>query len=228
MIYKKVVEGIFQERPNRFIALVEIHGKVETCHVRNTGRCRELLLPGAKVYLEEAENPLRKTRYSLIGVNKHGLLINMDSQAPNQLVWEWIRKGNFAPEVILLKPETKYKNSRFDFYVETPEARHFIEVKGVTLEEDGITSFPDAPTARGRKHLWELVAAQEEGFCCHIFFVVQMEGATGFRPNRENDPQFAEALRAAVERGIDVKVLTCKVTPESVFIDGEIKNLQFE
>lgn len=226
MVYQNVVEGIFLSRPNRFIAYVEVNGTEEKCHVKNTGRCKELLIPGSVVYLEVSDNPQRKTKFSLIAVRKGNLLINMDSQAPNKVVHEWIASGKFLPGVTLIRPESKFRDSRFDFYVEAEGKRHFIEVKGVTLEEQGEVSFPDAPTERGCKHLHELVLAQKEGFCSHVIFVVQMEEACCFRPNEQNDPAFAQALRAAVESGVDVKVLTCKVTPNSLKIDKSIKNMQ--
>lgn len=227
MMYQNVCEGIFLSRPNRFIAHVEINGRKEVCHVKNTGRCRELLVPGATVYLEHSNNPERKTKFSLIAVKKGDLLINMDSQAPNKAVQEWITEGSFLPDVTLLRPETRFHDSRFDFYLEAGGERHFVEVKGVTLEKEGEVSFPDAPTVRGSKHLRELAMAQESGYQCHVVFVVQMERALRFRPNRENDPEFADALRFAADRGVDVKVLTCAVTPDSLRISKAVKDLQY-
>lgn len=226
MVYQKVVEGVFLSRPNRFIAYVEVNGTEEKCHVKNTGRCKELLAPGAVVYLEVSDNPQRKTKFSLIAVRKGNLLINMDSQAPNKVVHEWIASGKFLPGVTLIRPESNFRDSRFDFYVEAAGEKHFVEVKGVTLEEHGEVSFPDAPTERGCKHLHELVLAQKEGFSSHVIFVVQMEEASCFRPNEQNDPAFADALRVAAKSGVDVKVLTCKVTPNSLKIDKTIKNMQ--
>ena len=172
MKYQEVKKGIFLSRPNRFIAHVMIDGTEEICHVKNTGRCRELLQPGVVVYLEKSRNPARKTRFSLVAVEKGQRLINMDSQAPNAAAKEWIASGRLFSPVTLLRPETKYGDSRFDFYAESGEQRHFIEVKGVTLEENGVVRFPDAPTQRGAKHLRELCRCQQEGFQAHVLFVV--------------------------------------------------------
>ena len=172
MRYKKIVEGRFLERPNRFIACVEIDGRVETVHVKNTGRCRELLIPGAVVYLEESDNPSRRTAFDLVAVEKGKRLINMDSQAPNKAVGEWLIHGGLFEDVILVKPEVKYGNSRFDFYVETTSEKIFIEVKGVTLEENGVVRFPDAPSGRAVKHVQELVEARRGGFRVFVLFVI--------------------------------------------------------
>ena len=248
MKYKKIVSGIFRARPNRFIAHVEIDGQLEVCHVKNTGRCRELLLPGATVFLEVADNPNRKTKYDLIGVKKkrlldakqadmatpygetavESLLVNMDSQAPNIAVGEWLRAGNLFPDATLIKGEKTYKKSRFDFYIETPDVdgslhKIFLEVKGVTLENDGVVSFPDAPTERGVKHIEELVAAMEDGYEAYILFVVQMEGMKYFRPNDETHPAFGDALRKAARAGVQILAYECNVTEDEMMIAAPIK-----
>ena len=213
MNYKKVVEGQFISRPNRFIAHIKIDGEVQVCHVKNTGRCRELLVPGATVFLEESDNPNRKTKYDLIAVYKGDMLINMDSQAPNKVFYEWA-KDYFKPDFI--KPEFTYKNSRFDCYMEKDGEKIFVEVKGVTLENDGVVSFPDAPTERGIKHLLELCDATKNGYTCYVFFIVQMKGVRYFEPNRERHPEFAKALKFAKENDVHIKCLDCDVTPDSL------------
>ena len=268
MKYNQVVPGTFLQRPNRFIAHVLINGKEEICHVKNTGRCRELLIPGCTVYCAVSNNPQRKTKYDLIAVEKsienqivfansgipsqrvkstpevHStLLVNMDSQAPNAAVKEWLRSGA-SPfgKIDFLKPEYKYGNSRFDFYLEcktetkrtgtaptpteneTPHPRKiFLEVKGVTLEDNGVVLFPDAPTERGVKHVRELIRCLEEGFETYVLFVVQMERALYFTPNRKTHPQFADALCDAQKAGVQLLAYTCKVTPDEMKIDKELK-----
>ena len=227
MQYPSIVTGTFRSRPNRFIALVDIDGVEQVCHVKNTGRCRELLLPGSKVILAQASNPARKTKYDLIAVYKGDLLINMDSQAPNAAVGEWLQNGGlFAlPQnqdgqlgsyLRTLRPETKYCNSRFDFYLESDTCRMFLEVKGVTLEEDGVLLFPDAPTERGVKHLRELIAVTREGYRAGVLFVLQMEQARLFMPNRQMHPEFAQALKEAADAGVLVLAMNCHVTPDSM------------
>lgn len=212
MKYGKIIEGKFISRPNRFIAIVEIEGREEVVHVKNTGRCRELLVPGATVYLEDSENEKRKTRYDLVSVRKGNLLINMDSQAPNKIFYEWAAKSGFFGNITLLKPEHTYKNSRFDCYIEAEDGRKIlVEVKGVTLEEDGIVRFPDAPTERGVKHLRELSEAVAEGYEAYVFFIIQMSPVRHFEPNEERHPQFADALRDAAECGVKVRALDCSV-----------------
>ena len=278
MKYNQVVPGTFLQRPNRFIAHVLINGKEEICHVKNTGRCRELLIPGCTVYCAVSDNPQRKTKYDLIAVEKiiesqtifanagitsqygkstpeaHStLLVNMDSQAPNAAVKEWLRSGA-SPfgNIDFLKPEYKYGNSRFDFYLEcktetkrtgvssnstekteamqapteneiTHPRKIFLEVKGVTLEDNGVVLFPDAPTERGVKHVRELIRCHEEGFETYVLFVVQMERALYFTPNRKTHPQFADALRDAQKAGVQLLAYTCKVTPDEMNIDKELK-----
>lgn len=216
MRYHAVTAGRFLSRPNRFIAHVETPAGVETVHVKNTGRCRELLIPGATVYLEESANPARKTRYDLIAVEKGDRLINMDAQAPNRVFEEWARGGGFLPELSLLRPETTYRNSRFDFYWESSAERGFVEVKGVTLEEDGVVRFPDAPTLRGVKHLQELEEARRAGYRTAVCFVIQMENVSWFEPNDRTHPAFGAALRHAAEAGVEVLAMECRVTPEEL------------
>ena len=197
MKYERIEIGRFIERPNRFIAYVEIAGKKETVHVKNTGRCAELLTPNASVYVQRAENPDRKTQWDLIGVKKGKRMINMDSQIPNKVVEEWIKQGNLFPDAIVIRPEKTYRKSRFDLYVEEGDRKIFVEVKGVTLEENGIVKFPDAPTERGIKHIEELCEATKEGYEAYIFFVIQMKGVRYFTPNMETQPTFGEALKRA-------------------------------
>ena len=219
MRYNSVVPALFLDRPNRFVAHVELDGRTETVHVKNTGRCRELLLPGARVILSAGENPGRKTRWDLVAVYKGDMLINMDSQAPNAAAAGLLRRLFPGCE---LYPEKRYVNSRFDFYLEQGERRIFAEVKGVTLERDGIAMFPDAPTERGRKHLLELADAAEAGYEAYVLFLIQMKGCRAFMPNRETDPAFAAALREARDRGVGVLCYDCMVTEDSMTADEEV------
>lgn len=220
MHYSNCTAGTFLSRPNRFVAQVALDGRTETCHVKNTGRCRELLIPGCRVYLTRSDNPARKTKYDLIAVEKetvHGpLLINMDAQAPNHVFEAWARAGRFRPGLTLLRPETVYGASRFDFYWETGTDRGFVEVKGVTLEEDGVARFPDAPTLRGVKHLEELIAARQAGYQAALCFIVQFSGAKYVTPNDTTHPQFGQALRRAAAAGVEVFALGCAVTPDTL------------
>jgi len=218
MKYKSIVEGRFLERPNRFIAKVEINDRVETVHVKNTGRCKELLQPGTKVFLEKSANQNRSTTYDLVAVQKGERLINMDSQAPNYAVGEWLRQGGLFRHVKLVRPETKYGNSRFDFYVETEREKIFIEVKGVTLENDGVVRFPDAPSDRAVKHVQELIEAKHAGYRVFVLFVVQMEDVKFFTPNRDTHPAFADALAQASEKGVEVRAYDCSVLADSMEI----------
>jgi sugar fermentation stimulation protein A len=278
MKYNQVMPGTFLQRPNRFIAHVEINGRKEICHVKNTGRCHELLIPGCTVYCAVSDNPQRKTKFDLIAVEKNiesqtifantgtpsqkikqspeknsTLLVNMDSQAPNAAVKEWLRSG-VSPfgNIDFMKPEYKYGNSRFDFYLEcktetkrtgvssnstekteamqaptenetTRSRKIYLEVKGVTLEDNGVVLFPDAPTERGVKHVRELIRCREEGFETYVLFVVQMERALYFTPNRKTHPQFADALCDAQNAGVQLLAFTCKVTPDEMNIDKELK-----
>ncbi len=219
MRYKHTVRGRFISRPNRFIAYAEVDGEVKVCHVKNTGRCRELLLPGATVILESSADPRRRTAYDLIAVYKGDKLINMDSQAPNKVFGEWLAVTDYFGELTLIKPECKFGNSRLDFYLETAERRIFVEVKGVTLEKDGVTLFPDAPTQRGVKHLGELIEARRCGFEAYIFFVIQMQDCTGFEANRETDGAFADALERARADGVKVRAVNCRVKEDLLEID---------
>ena len=222
MKYERIETGFFLERPNRFIAYIEIAGQKETVHVKNTGRCAELLQPGATVYVQKADNPERKTQWDLIGVKKGKRMINMDSQIPNKVVEEWIRKGNLFPDAALIKPETTYKQSRFDLYLEEGERKIFIEVKGVTLEQDGVVKFPDAPTERGVKHLNELCEAVKDGYEAYVFFVIQMKGVKYFTPNMKTHAAFGEALRNVQEQGVHILAYDCKVTKDSIEIGQEV------
>ncbi len=215
MKYGNVVRGEFVSRPNRFIANVIIDGNPAVAHVKNTGRCKELLLPGAEVYLEKADNPQRKTAYDLIAVRKsNGLLINIDSQAPNKAVREWLDQQSFD----LIRPEYIYGNSRIDFYLEKGNRRYLLEVKGCTLEKDGIGYFPDAPTERGAKHIRELEKAASEGYISVVAFVIQMDGISEVLPNSETDPEFANALEEAKESGVAELFLMCLTEPDTLNI----------
>ena len=223
MQYQRIKQGIFRARPNRFVAHVEVDGQVEICHVKNTGRCRELLVPGATVYLEESANPARKTRYDLVTVRKGDRIINMDSQAPNKLFAEWAQAGKFRPDLTVLRGETTYSNSRFDFYWESSESKGFVEVKGVTLEEDGVVRFPDAPTQRGVKHLEELIQAKAAGYEAAVCFVIQMDRVAWFAPNDRTHPEFGEALRRAAEAGVEILALDCNVAVGRVEIGNPVE-----
>jgi len=220
--YHGITQGRFLCRPNRFVAEVEIGGERCRCHVKNTGRCRELLVEGARVILQCAGESIRKTRYDLIAVEKDGMLINIDSQAPNRVLGEWARESGFFGELTHIRPECTYHSSRFDFYLEAGERRIFAEVKGVTLEQDGIVLFPDAPTERGIKHIRELIEAAREGYEAYLFFVVQMERCHLFMPNRATHPAFADMLAEAAEQGVSIHALCCRVTEDSLNILDEI------
>ena len=222
MQYENIRPAVFLSRPNRFIAKVEVDGREETVHVKNTGRCKELLVYGRTVWLEEGKNPNRKTKYDLIAVDKDGLLVNMDAQAPNKVFAEWAQSGNFVSGLTLLRPETTWGKSRFDFFWETGERRGFVEVKGCTLEEDGFCRFPDAPTERGVKHLNELAACMAEGYEATVCFVIQMEGMKQFSPNDATHPAFGDALRAAHAAGVQVLAVGCHVEPDSLTITHAI------
>ena len=222
MRYTNIMAGKFLARPNRFIAHVEIAGREEIVNVKNTGRCKELLLPGATVYVQHFPEGKRKTKYDLIAVEKENILINMDSQAPNKVLQEWLMEQEPFGKITYLKPECKHRDSRFDFYLETEAKKMFIEVKGVTLEEKGVVMFPDAPTERGVKHVQELCHSLEQGYEAAIVFVVQMSGMRYFTPNRRTHAAFAEALERAEACGVRMLALSCEVTPESLAINGEI------
>ena len=223
MRYEKVIQGRFLNRPNRFIAEVEVNGKIERVHVKNTGRCRELLVPGCTCFLSDSGNPERKTRYDLIAVQKGELLINMDSQVVNAVAEEYLKKGTLFSKDALIRREVTYGKSRFDFYIEEGARKIFLEVKGVTLENAGTASFPDAPTERGVKHLNELIAATKEGFESYVFFVIQMKGVTRFTPNDFTHPEFGETLREAEKQGVKILAMDCLVTPDSLTVDEKVK-----
>lgn len=228
MKYKKVVQGIFVERPNRFVAKCIIEGKEVSVHVKNTGRCQELLKKGVKVFLEDFRGRMgnRKMEFSLITVEKQPTmnLVNMDSQAPNKVVMEGLQGGTLSLEgmgkLSVVKPERTYKDSRFDFYVEDINGqRAFIEVKGVTLENDGLAGFPDAPTVRGKKHLSHLIDAKENGYLAYVVFVIQMKNMISFSPNFTNDPEFSKELIRARDRGVEIIAIDCKVTGDTLELD---------
>lgn len=223
MKYNNITQGLFISRPNRFIAKVNIDGEEQTVHVKNTGRCRELLKENAVVFLEKSSNPNRKTQYDLISVYKGDMLINMDSQSPNKVVSEWLAEGRFLKNPTLIKPEAAYGNSRLDFYLENENEKAYLEVKGVTLEVDGTARFPDAPTERGKKHLSELIKAKQNGYRAAAVFVIQMEGCKRFEANAKTDPAFAQELKRAAENGVEILALNCKVTQNSIQIDREIE-----
>ena len=222
MKYERISRALFLERPNRFIAYAELNGKKETIHVKNTGRCAELLRPGAVIYVQKSDNPARKTKWDLIAVEKDTAkgkrLINMDSQIPNRVAQEWIEQGNLFSDLTLVRPEKTFGNSRFDLYVEAGERKIFIEVKGVTLEENGVCRFPDAPSDRAVKHLEELVRAKKEGYEAYVFFVIQMMGVSYFTPNTDTHPAFAEALRRAKAAGVEILAYDCYVSADSIRI----------
>ena len=240
MQYNHIRKAIFLDRPNRFIAHVLLEGKIQTVHVKNTGRCKELLVPGATVYLEESDNPARKTKYDLIAVEKvvtdentasqKTLLINMDSQAPNKVAAEWIRKTKtYFPKLTLLKPEYTLGDSRFDFYAEYEDNdglhhKSLIEVKGCTLEKNGIALFPDAPTLRGLKHVRELSALSKSGdYECMVLIIVQMKGCKFFTPNRETHADFADVLKEAKAAGVKIIAVECEVTPDTLLAKDKIE-----
>ena len=222
MKYKNIVKGLFIKRPNRFLAHVLIDGVEEICHVKNTGRLGELLIPNAIVYLETHDDPKRKTKFSLIAVEKDGVLYNIDSQAPNKLAYEWIKEGNLIDGLSLIKAEKTYGNSRFDLYMEAGERKIFMEVKGVTLNKDGIGLFPDAPTERGKKHVEELMNALADGYEAYVLFVVKFQPVKGFRPNYLRQPEFLESLKKAKETGVNIIAVCCNVMPDRITISHQI------
>lgn len=229
MEYKNIRQAVFLKRPNRFIAIVNLDNKEETVHVKNTGRCKELLIEGAKVILEKSNNPKRKTRYSIIAVYKGNMLINMDSQVPNAVVAEALKEGKILEigGVSLIKREVIYSKSRFDIYYEKDEKKGFIEVKGVTLERDGVALFPDAPTIRGSRHVHEMIKAKQEGYEANLILLIQMDGIEYFMPNREMDKLFAEALTLANENGVNIMAYSSVVKENSISIGKKIKILLY-
>ena len=228
MIYQSIEKAVFLRRPNRFIAEVLVDGVPTTVHVKNTGRCRELLTEGATVYLEKGDNPQRKTPYDLVAVEKqlpggNTLLINMDSQAPNEAAAEFLRSGVIFPDATSIRREVTKGNSRFDFLIEQGEKNTYLEVKGCTLENDGIASFPDAPTERGVKHIEELIDLKNEGYGAAILFIIQMKGITEFRPNDSTHRAFGDALRRAIAAGVDILAYDCIITPDTMTVDQPIE-----
>ncbi len=221
MKYNNIIPGIFHARPNRFLAQVEIGGVMETVHVKNTGRCRELLPPGAQVWCQRSDNPARKTQYDLITVRKGRRLINMDSQAPNRAAGEWLASGGLGP-VTDLRPETRHGDSRFDFSFTLEGRQCFLEVKGVTLETEGVCAFPDAPTERGAKHLRGLTQAAREGYGAYVLFVIQMADVDCLHPNDATDPEFGRALREAAANGVQILAMDCAVTVEEMRIQNPV------
>ncbi len=223
MEYQNTVEGIFRERPNRFLARVEVEGSEEFCHVKNTGRCRELLQPGVRVILERHPPGRRKTRFSLVTVEKQGRWVNIDSQAPNVAAEEWLWTSPLGWPVRLVRRETFFEDSRFDFYLEGEgERRAFLEVKGVTLEEGGVARFPDAPTERGVRHVHHLIRAVEAGYEAYLLFVIQMKGVVRWEPNWQTHPAFGEAVREAAAAGVQVLARDCRVWPEGMALDAPV------
>lgn len=221
MRYQNIVSGTFLSRPNRFIAHIAINGKAEICHVKNTGRCKELLTAGATVYCADLPSPTRKTRYDLIAVEKGNRLINMDSQAPNAAAYEWLLSGGLG-QIEHLRPESRHGESRFDFSFTKDGIPCYLEVKGVTLERDGICAFPDAPTQRGVKHLRELTQLSKEGYGAYVLFVIQMSHVHYLHPNDATDPVFAAALREAAAAGVEILAMDCAVTPDSMTIQNPV------
>lgn len=223
MMYEHIRKAIFINRPNRFIANILIDGKQEVCHVKNTGRCKELLLENAEIFVQESNNKTRKTKYDLISVVKGNRLVNIDSQAPNKVFHEWLLDQQISDQIDLIKPEYMYKSSRFDFYIETATQKNLTEVKGVTLEEEGVVLFPDAPTERGLKHIKELTESIKEGYSPHVVFIIQMKDVLYFTPNIKTHKAFAEALSKASDKGVKILALDCHITPNSITAKDFVK-----
>ncbi len=223
MHYEKIEPAIFLERPNRFVAWVETRTGREICHVKNTGRCRELLIPGTEIYVQRNENPSRKTPLDLITVRKGNRLINMDSQVPNRVAAQWVMESGFVSEQAVVKMEKTFGNSRFDLYIEDGERKIFMEVKGVTLEDNGVVRFPDAPTERGVKHLKELMTARAEGYEAAVLFVIQMEQVQYLEPNDQTHAAFGQALRQAAEAGVQVLAIDCRIKPDEIVPGKPVK-----
>lgn len=223
MRYDNIHKGKFLSRPNRFIANVEIDGKAEVCHVKNMGRCKELLVEGCTVWLEHSDSESRKTAFDLVAVEKGDRLINMDSQAPNKAVGEWLKEKMPFGEGFSVYPEKKYGNSRFDFYLESQDRKIFMEVKGCTLEKDGVVLFPDAPTLRGVKHIEELSHCLDEGYVAYIMILVQMSDVKYFTPNYDTHPEFGEALEKASRKGVKILCYDCNVTHDSMTVGKPVK-----
>ncbi len=222
MYYPNVKEGIFVERVNRFIANVYINDKLETCHVKNTGRCKEILVNDSKVLVQEFDSNSRKTKFDLISVYKGRKLINIDSQIPNKMFGEFLNSSCLFKDINYFKSEVTFGNSRFDFYIEYQNKKAFIEVKGVTLERDGVVLFPDAPTSRGVKHLKELIRAKREGYEAYVIFIVQMEDVKYFTPNYEMHKEFGEALSFCKDEGVGVLAFDSVVSKNEIYIKGKV------
>jgi len=220
MKYRNFKKATFINRPNRFVSEIEISGKRAICHVKNTGRLKELLFSGATVLVEESDNPARKTAYDLIAVENNGQIVNIDSQAPNKIAAEWLPKSGLFPAETTFKPEVKHGISRLDFCAETPSEKIWIEVKGITLNDNGVAKFPDAPTERGIKHLKELTEIVQNGDAAMVLFVVQMKGITAVAPNDKTHPQFGDALRAAASAGVQIVAVDCIVKPGEIYADS--------
>lgn len=216
MKHKKITQGVFVSRENRFCATVLVEGRKETVHVKNTGRLKELLVPGAEVYLSEADNASRKTKYDLVTVRKGERLVSIDSQAANTIAGEWLKESRFFGETAVIRPEVFFGKSRFDFYIECGERKIFLEVKGCTLEKEGTALFPDAPTERGVKHINELCTCIDSGYEAYILFVIQMKGVRAFSPNDDTHKAFGDALRRASEKGVKIIAVDCNVFPDEV------------
>lgn len=225
MKYVNIKEGIFIERVNRFIAHIDIDGKVEVCHVKNTGRCKEILVKGCKVFVQEFDSKIRKTKFDLISVYKGNRLINIDSQVPNKMFSEWVKLGNLFKDIKVFKNEVFYRNSRFDFYVEYENKKSFIEIKGVTLENEGVVLFPDAPTSRGVKHLKELISAREDGYEAYVIFILQMEGVKYFTPNYETHKEFGDILSLCKNNGVNIFAFDSVVSKYEIYIKDSVKVL---
>lgn len=223
MQYDNIRRGQFISRPNRFIANILVNGKEEICHVKNTGRCTELLVPGATIFVQEVKNDRRRTKFDLVSVFKGERLINIDSQIPNNIFREWIESNNYFPGLSLVKPEYKYRNSRLDYYLEAGDRKIMVEIKGVTLEKDGATFFPDAPTERGIKHINDLCHAITEGYEAYLIFIIQMKNVLYFAPNRETHPAFADAVLRSVDMGVQLLALDCDVTADSITVGNYVK-----
>lgn len=222
MRYGRVITGIFRSRPNRFIAICEVNGETCRCHVKNTGRCKELLVEGAKVFLSVSDNPSRSTKYDVVAVVKGDRLINMDSQIPNDVAEEGLKRIPDFSGVKTIRREFTYGDSRIDMMAEDDDRRYLIEIKGVTLEIDGVVRFPDAPTERGVKHIRELAKSMEDGYTPYLLFVIQMDNVDHFEPNRATDPAFADALKEAKYAGVKILAYTCNVTPDSIDLKDRV------
>ncbi|NMB98051.1 MAG: DNA/RNA nuclease SfsA [Clostridiaceae bacterium] len=217
MKYKNIKQAKFINRPNRFIANIEIDSNKEICHVKNTGRCKELLIPGARIFVQESDNKTRKTKYDLISVYKGNKLVNIDSQVPNKVFHEWLLECDLIENISFIKPESTYGSSRFDFYIETSDNRRiFVEVKGVTLEKNGIAMFPDAPTERGVKQIVELCRCMDDGYEAYVVFIVQMKDVLYLTPNNVTHKAFGDALKAANNKGLNIIALDTWVTENSI------------